>query len=38
MLRTETVKNMHLTPLDRAYLDSYSLLSGENQCNVVGLS
>ena len=33
MLRTETVKNMHLTPLDRAYLDTYSLLSGDNPCS-----
>jgi hypothetical protein len=33
MLRTETVKNMHLTPLDRAYLDTYSLLSGDNHCS-----
>ena len=32
-LRTESVKSMHLTPLDRAYLDTYSLLSGNNQCS-----
>ena len=32
-LRTEDVKNMHLTPLDRAYLDTYALLSGHNQCS-----
>src|SRR6267143_187359 len=32
-LRTEDVKNMHLTPLDRAYLDTYAMLSGHNQCS-----
>lgn len=32
-LRGENVKNMHLTPLDSAYLDTYSLLSGNNQCS-----
>src|SRR4030095_10704973 len=31
-LRTADVKKMHLTPLDRAYLDTYMLLSGDNQC------
>jgi hypothetical protein len=31
-LRTEEVKNMHLTLLDRAYLDTYRVLSGNNQC------
>jgi hypothetical protein len=31
-LHTEDVKNMHLTPLDLAYLDAYALLSGHNQC------
>jgi hypothetical protein len=33
MLRTEAFKNMRLTPLDQAYLDTYSLLSGDNQCS-----
>jgi len=32
-LRTEDVKNMHLTPLDRAYLDTYAMLSSHNQCS-----
>src|SRR6266480_1142640 len=32
-LRTEDVKNMHLTPFDRAYLDTYAMLSSHNQCS-----
>jgi hypothetical protein len=32
-LRTEDVKKMHLTPLDRAYLDTYAVLSGDNECS-----
>jgi hypothetical protein len=32
-LRSENGKNMHLSPLDRAYLDTYSLLSGNNRCS-----
>ena len=32
-LRTVDFKNMHLTPLDRAYLDTYTLLGGHNQCS-----
>jgi hypothetical protein len=32
-LHTEDVKNMHLTPLDLAYLDAYALLGGNNQCS-----
>ena len=32
-LRTEDLRNMHLTPLDRAYLDTYAMLSGHNQCS-----
>jgi hypothetical protein len=32
-LRTEEVKNMHLTLLDRAYLDAYVVLSDDNQCS-----
>jgi hypothetical protein len=32
-LRTEPVKNMKLTPLDRAYLDTYALLSVDNRCS-----
>lgn len=32
-LRSGDVKNMHLTPLDRAYLDTYAMLSGHNQCS-----
>jgi hypothetical protein len=31
-LRTAKVKNMSLTPLDRAYLDTYRVLSDDNQC------
>src|SRR5258707_1268972 len=31
-LRTADFKSMHLTPLDRAYLDTYTLLGGHNQC------
>ena len=31
-LRTEGVKNQHLSPLDRAYLDTYGMLSGDNPC------
>ena len=31
-LRTAAVKNINLTPLDRAYLDTYRILSGDNQC------
>jgi DNA-binding protein Fis len=33
MLRSETVKTMQLTTIDQAYLDTYSLLSGDNQCS-----
>ena len=33
MLRTETVKIMQLTAIDQAYLDTYSLLSDDNQCS-----
>jgi hypothetical protein len=32
-LRTEDVKNMHLTPLDRAYLDTYALLGDHSKCS-----
>ena len=32
-LRTEEAKNMHPTPLDRAYLDTYRILSDHNQCS-----
>jgi hypothetical protein len=32
-LRTVDFKNMHLPPLDRAYLDTYALLGGHNQCS-----
>jgi hypothetical protein len=32
-LHKEDVKNMHLTPLDRAYLDTYAMLSDDNQCS-----
>jgi hypothetical protein len=32
-LHTEQGRNMHLAPLDRAYLDTYTMLSGNNQCN-----
>jgi hypothetical protein len=32
-LRTEDVKHMHLTPLDRAYLDTYTLLGGHSKCS-----
>jgi hypothetical protein len=32
-LRTEEVKNMHLTLLDRAYLDAYVVLSDDSQCS-----
>jgi hypothetical protein len=31
-LRKADVKTMHLTPLEHAYLDSYTVLSGDNQC------
>jgi hypothetical protein len=33
VLRRETMKSMHLNELDQAYLDAYSLLSGDNQCS-----
>jgi len=32
-LRTEEFENRHLTLLDRAYLDAYVVLSGDNQCS-----
>ena len=31
-LLTDDVRRMHLTPLDRAYLDAYTLLGREGQC------
>lgn len=31
-LHTDDVRLMHLTPLDRAYLDAYALLGAEGQC------
>ena len=32
MLRTEAARQRHLTPLDRAYLDAFSLLQRGNTC------